>query len=218
MVKVINIEGDVYVKLFGETSFNKIESETLLNEYDEIKTSEKGSCDIEYSDGSVVMLDYDTTIKVRDMKKYSNESSSTVLISIIKGTIVSKVTKRDSKFEVETTNAVAGVRGTEFMVIKVSDTETKVVVIEGEVYSYNEKDRLEMDNQISKAKSSGASLASSNRLGIGRKSEEILVKDDQNIMVNKIDLLQYLFRNTVLEQYMNNYKIHQKKKIIIDNK
>lgn len=78
-----------------------------------------GSADLYFSDGSETHLDPGTTLILQEMVVDQNDKEGTVtkiLLHLTNGKIWSKVARlaKGSEFNVETTTAIAGVRGTEF--------------------------------------------------------------------------------------------------------
>ena len=130
--KLDNINGTVSVD-------GKSLDETLYED-DEITTGVDGSVDIYFSDGSVTHLDKSSTLKLKNMEVDRNDAEGTVtkiLLKIKAGKIWSKVVRlgEKSEFRVETTGAIAGVRGTEFSV----DANDNVEVLAGEVWQVTGK-------------------------------------------------------------------------------
>lgn len=107
----------------------KIDLGTEIFEADTIYSDHQGRVKIEFDDGNIVLLQKDSSIKI---DKYElEETKRQALIELIKGQIRNQVKKKyngqTTKYEVHTKNAVAGVRGTDFIV------------------NYNESDQLKTD-------------------------------------------------------------------------
>lgn len=90
----------------------------IVQENDLIQT-QNASADLYLSDGSVVTLDPQTELKLDRLQVAQNDSNGTiteVILNLNKGKVWNKVARlaKGSEFKVETTNAIAGVRGTEF--------------------------------------------------------------------------------------------------------
>ena len=108
-----NING--FVQVNGGAKANT----AVLYEGDEIVTGGDGSVDVYFSDGSITHLDINSTLELKHMQVDKNDSNNTItkiLINLKAGKIWSKVVRlsEKSEFRVETTGAIAGVRGTEF--------------------------------------------------------------------------------------------------------
>jgi prepilin-type N-terminal cleavage/methylation domain-containing protein len=93
------------------------------------------SVDIYFSDGSFTHLDDDTELELKSMEVEENDSDSTttkILLHLKLGKIWSKVVRlaSASEFRVETTNSIAGVRGTEFGI----DVNGNITLKSGDVW------------------------------------------------------------------------------------
>ncbi|MFH0820770.1 MAG: FecR family protein, partial [Candidatus Peregrinibacteria bacterium] len=109
----------------------------LAQENTIITTSDNGSVDLYFSDGSVTSLEPDTTLELKAMEVAENNKDSIITkitTHLSAGRIWNKVVRLSatSEFNVETTSAIAGVRGTEFGVIANGGTE-QVMVRSGRV-------------------------------------------------------------------------------------
>ncbi len=108
-----------------------VNSELLMS--DTVKTGDKSSAKIDFSDGVKIFIEENTIVKLKEIKKPSEKSTLDIAIEILKGAIFFDVTKREnSKFEMETSTAVAGVKGTKG-VFSFIDGITKVMVTDGRV-------------------------------------------------------------------------------------
>jgi hypothetical protein len=100
---------------------------------DTVRTGAKSSAKIDFSDGVKIFIEENTSVKLKEIKKPSEKSTLDIVVEIIKGALFFDVTKREnSKFEMETSTAVAGVKGTKG-VVSFKDDKTNVMVIEGRV-------------------------------------------------------------------------------------
>jgi prepilin-type N-terminal cleavage/methylation domain-containing protein len=108
-----NITGTVTVN--GATP---VSNGFVLHKGDTVKTSASGGADIYFSDGSTTTINPDTELRLDDMQVKKNDKDGTItkiLMKLNAGKIWSKVVRlaSNSEFKVETTGAIAGVRGTE---------------------------------------------------------------------------------------------------------
>ncbi|MBI3638332.1 FecR domain-containing protein [Candidatus Wolfebacteria bacterium] len=94
----------------------------------EIKTGEKSSAILNLGNNSTVSLDENTNFKV---EKSGKENSFFLFTGRIWARVL-KVLESGEKFEVKTSNAVAGIRGTEFQV-SYKNKKTKVIVFKNKV-------------------------------------------------------------------------------------
>lgn len=102
-------------------------------EGDTLETGAESKLEIELEDGSIARLDQKSKLVVDSIAK-GPETSWKVKLSLVLGQVWAKVTRKvgeDAGFEVHTERAVAGVRGTEFLVS--ADVEHEVEVYEGTV-------------------------------------------------------------------------------------
>jgi hypothetical protein len=84
---------------------------------DSVRTAKGAKATILIEDGSKIFLDEETTLALKELAKPRSASTFDVVLELVKGAIFSDVTKRDgTKFEVETSVSVAGVKGTRFIV------------------------------------------------------------------------------------------------------
>ena len=111
----------------------------IVKKDDEITTDDTGSADIYFSDGSITHIDPGTTVRLEKMEVAKNDKDGTftsILMRLNVGKIWSKVVRlaSNSSFDVKTTSAIAGVRGTEYGVEADSSGGLKeIVVLSGDV-------------------------------------------------------------------------------------
>lgn len=100
-----------------------------------IKTDAKGIVIVHFSDGSFAKLDSNSSITITEASYEDSSGTSNVHVTLNTGTLWSKVLDLvgiNSSWQVETSNAVATVRGTSFMT-SITKGKTKVVGIENKV-------------------------------------------------------------------------------------
>jgi len=131
--------GDVKVKPPGpKGAYGAAAAGAKIANGSRVKTEATATAKLTYPDGSVVDVKSGSELIVRVV---TGRPSGVTLFA---GRVWSKVAKGaggDTKFEVESANAVAGVRGTEFEVGVGIDGSTRVRVTEGEVAVGGEDDR-----------------------------------------------------------------------------
>ncbi len=127
------------------TTDNKVKNGFVVKNKDTIITEGTRSVDIYFSDGSITHLDVGSNLYLKDLKVDKNDGSGTVTRILIKlnvGKIWNKVVRlsEKSEFNVETTTAIAGVRGTEFgvSVPKKDGDPFDVTVLAGKVDIYKD--------------------------------------------------------------------------------
>ncbi len=105
----------------------------LVSQNDTIVTDASGTADLYFSDGSISTLEPDTSLTLENMEVAVEEGFATkIKVKLNAGKIWNKIVRlaSNSEFRVETTSAIAGVRGTEFSI----DADDTVVVNAGDVY------------------------------------------------------------------------------------
>lgn len=120
----------------GDGSFAIGAPGASLREGDTVRTGQDGRASIEYFDGSLTRLDFDTTFTLVTLETLSNDAGSKVIqTGQIDGNSyhrVAELTDAESRFTVETPTATASVEGTVYALI-VDDGSTTAAVIEGVV-------------------------------------------------------------------------------------
>jgi hypothetical protein len=103
-----------------------------------IRTGKKGRAEVELDDGSRLRVKPRSSLMLSKLKRHKKKKTSVLLFF---GQLWSKVTKTVSsgnKYEVNTPNAVCGVRGTEFTTIVADDGSVRVRVTGGSVGVQND--------------------------------------------------------------------------------
>jgi len=109
---------------------------TVLSAEHYVDTEADGKVEIKFGDGSVMRIAPNSKIKMKSLLAEGDGKKRDVGVKVEAGKIwatVSKAVGSDAKFEVETDNAVAGVRGTIFRVELADDQATVVKVYTGAV-------------------------------------------------------------------------------------
>ncbi len=124
-----NVQGTVTVD--GDIAVNQM----VVREGQIISTEGGGEVDIYFSDGSVTHIDPISVLDLKSLRTDKNDKTGTItkiLMNLTKGKIWNKVARlaSASEFRVETTGAIAGVRGTEFGV----DKDGNVTLKKGRVW------------------------------------------------------------------------------------
>ncbi|MGH2724087.1 MAG: Ig-like domain-containing protein [Actinomycetota bacterium] len=135
------LAGSVDVRSAGQSDFRGATDGATLKEGDTVRTADDGRAEIEYFDGSITRLDYDTTFAIEELASLPDEPGSKVIRGAQgSGRTFSRITKltgSESRVEVGTPTAVAAVRGTAFFIqeiVAVDGTISFVFgVIEGRV-------------------------------------------------------------------------------------
>jgi hypothetical protein len=127
-------EGQVEVQQ-GEGAPQAGEDGASLNEGDIVKTGPDGRAAVEYFDGSLTRLDFNTTFELVTLETIDNDAGSKVIEgSQTTGNSYNRVTEltdAESRFDIETPTATASVHGTTYAVLLNGDGSTTVAVIDG---------------------------------------------------------------------------------------
>ena len=106
-----------------------------LHEGDVVHTGSDGRASIEYFDGSVTRLDFDTSFELVALEALANRARSTVIEGSQTGGnsyhLVAELTDAASRFDIGTPTATASVQGTVYAILVNGDGSTTIATIEG---------------------------------------------------------------------------------------
>lgn len=132
--KVSLLDGSAEVSR-GSAKPLALKSGSALAEGDVVQTKDKSRMEIAFADGSVLRLGANTKLKLTEAR-FGADKQRNVSVSVWVGRLWANVAKAlgaKDTFEVETQNAVAGVRGTSFAVQASADLSAVVRVYAGTV-------------------------------------------------------------------------------------
>ncbi len=112
----------------------------LLYNGDRLNTRSGSSVALLFIDGSILKIQENSEVTINTQRKGDRKLDTKV--DLPRGEIWAKVTRRDSKFEIETPSSVASVKGTEFTVLVDEFGTTNLFVFEGLVEFQNELGRV----------------------------------------------------------------------------
>lgn len=135
VAKAVSVQGTVEVQRVGTSQWQRVQLNGTFRAGDTIRVAEKSRADIAMLDQSVLRLNANTTITVEGVK-----GRGTGLLNMLKGA-AHFLSRGPQSLEVQTPFAVAGVRGTEFLVQVEAATST-VTVFEGTVVAENQAGNL----------------------------------------------------------------------------
>jgi hypothetical protein len=116
MAEITGVRGEAFVRM-GEGGWAWAAPGMKLVKGMEIRSGKDGLVAILVDDGTKFYVDEETTLTVAEMERPPEKTTLDVILILIKGALFSDVTKRDgTRFEVETTVSVTGVKGTQFEV------------------------------------------------------------------------------------------------------
>ncbi len=134
---VVNTEGGVSIKKGESEDWEPLKGDMEIEESDRIKTDESGKATVIFYDNSIVHVDSDTEIIVREASvDYDNYTNDSVNIKVDSGRVWSRILQlmdKSSSFQVESSNTVATVRGTAFDFHVTPEGNTEIVGIENEI-------------------------------------------------------------------------------------
>jgi len=134
--KATFVKGDVDSSLDKGTTWTHVKRGAEVASGSLLKTGEGSRAELTFSDGSVVRVGPASQLKVEGAAFDGKSKEVKVEATLVAGSAWAKVAKLvgdDSKFQVKTANAVAGVRGTVFRVNVDRDEATVVKVYNGAV-------------------------------------------------------------------------------------
>lgn len=117
--KVDGLKGLAWVMRPGLAEI-KLNQGDLVNEKDSVKTGPMSRLEIVFEDANRITLSENSELKISDVKFSEDDTKRDVLLQLLKGKVRSQVNQKyngaDNQFKVSTKSAVAGVRGTDFVV------------------------------------------------------------------------------------------------------
>jgi len=108
----------------------------ILYNSDRLNTSSRASVALLFIDGSMLKIKENSEVTISAQRKNENQLDTKVDMPL--GEIWAKVTRRDSKFDIETPSSVASVKGTEFSLSVDENGITNLFVFDGLVEFQNE--------------------------------------------------------------------------------
>lgn len=128
--RVVLVHGEVVIRTV-DASVKAIPG-TLVHQGDQVRTGRDGGVRLLLGGSAVVDLGANTSMVVTRAGSANSETK----LKVWSGRLWARVSSlfgNESKFEVESPNAVAGVRGTEFIFDVAADGATEITVLEGAV-------------------------------------------------------------------------------------
>jgi len=200
------ITGDVKIVSEGKTVSANVGDKIVQGMT--VKTGPKAIADI-YFEGSVIRILEKSSVVMKELIKNLKENKELTELYVENGKVFSKVTRKlttGEKFRVNTPTAVAGVRGTEFLVSE-EDGKSTIACIEGKVAvkDFGSDDSSFVDVEAGKEASvekgkpiSVSDLKQQNLENIRRIKDEI--KELREDIRKKFEAQREEIRNKVIEQ------------------
>jgi ferric-dicitrate binding protein FerR (iron transport regulator) len=132
LAKIHAVQGEVFVRM-EDGGWLRATPDSVISDGVKIKTGTGSKASIYLDDGSKIFMDESTELNMAVVNNPVSSTTLDVILELVKGALFSDVVNRDrTRFEVDTTVSVFGVKGTKFEVSYDGSTaETKVY--EGEV-------------------------------------------------------------------------------------
>ncbi len=125
------LSGDVNINRGSE--WEPCDVDDFVGIDDSIKTEMESFCEVQFTDFGMIRIQENTEVTMKDINL--KEEQNKVDVNLANGDLLCKVKKlrKGDKFQVSTKTALAGVRGTEFVVKTQRDKATVIAVKEGKV-------------------------------------------------------------------------------------
>ncbi|AOP34230.1 transcriptional regulator [Leptospira tipperaryensis] len=153
---------------------------------DKVTTKDKSKVDIQFADGSAIRISENSVIDF-DALSVNSKGNSDTRLALVSGKVFAKVNKasKDDQFSVVTPTAIAGVRGTSFIVERSKSDKATVKVLDGSVAVAPRVAALEglSDEEISKSedlKKIQQSVASS-EIVLEKNQASVMKADDKSL-------------------------------------
>jgi ferric-dicitrate binding protein FerR (iron transport regulator) len=134
------LQGSAWIYSKGEAKGRVLKKGSIIKKNQEVRVAGKSRLEMRFPDGTVMRLSEKTNIKMSELSFDKKTESKKVYVNLSLGKLWAKVKKLatpDSSVEVQTSNAVAGVRGTVYRVNVEEDKSALVKVYDGTVYVTN---------------------------------------------------------------------------------
>jgi hypothetical protein len=150
---VTMVQGTAWVFAKGGTAGRILKKGDMLKKEHEIKVAEKSRLEIRFPDSTIMRLAEKSRLKMSEISYNRQTDNRNVKVNLAVGKLWAKVKKLstpDSSVVVETSNAVAGVRGTVYRVNVEEDKSAVVKVYDGSVYVASPSKESALPAQVSK--------------------------------------------------------------------
>jgi tetratricopeptide (TPR) repeat protein len=136
VAKVVSVQGTVEVQRVGETAWQRVSLNETLCPGDTVRAQRRSRANLALINESVLRLNQRTTLKLGEY----NKEEETSVVELLKGA-GHFLSRKPRALEVRTPFAIAGVRGTEFLV-SVEEDQTFLSIFEGQVLASNKVGEL----------------------------------------------------------------------------
>jgi len=136
IARISNVRGSVELQPLGAEAFKPVTSDRNVRSGAVLRTGADGRATLRWSDGTSIRVAPNTTLTIDKCRFDKRRESSLSQFTLSAGRVwvhVVKLLSAESKFEISTPTATAGVRGTAFAIDVATDGATNVLVYEGRV-------------------------------------------------------------------------------------
>jgi tetratricopeptide (TPR) repeat protein len=130
VARVVSVQGAVLSQGVGETQWRQVSLNDTFCPGDKLAAQARSRADVLLINESVLRVNENTSITLEDVKK-----DGTSVVDVLKGA-THFFSRRPRSLDVRTPFAIAGVRGTEFL-LRVEEKSTFMSVFEGEIMASN---------------------------------------------------------------------------------
>jgi hypothetical protein len=134
---VARIDGQAHVYAKGKKTGSVLHKNDRVRKGQEVRVGERSRIELRFPDGTVMRFAERSTVRMDDVIYDRTTQDKKMRVDMGGGKLwanVKKLVTSDSKVEVKTVNAVAGVRGTVYRVNVEEDNSAMVKVYDGSVY------------------------------------------------------------------------------------
>lgn len=134
------VKGDCLWAKSSKSSWGKLSEKQTIYQGSRLKTEKGARLEAKLADGSMLRLSEKSELNLEKVSFNKKKKKKSVSARLVLGRIWASVTSlfgSDSKFEIKTHNAVAGVRGTKFAASRDASGNTRVKVYSGKVLISN---------------------------------------------------------------------------------
>lgn len=131
------VDGKAHVYTKGEKAGGLLKKNDRLSRNQEIRVGDRSRIELRFPDGTIMRFAERSIVKMDDLVFDSRSGNKKMRVDLGGGKLwanVKKLMTSESKVEVKTVNAVAGVRGTVYRVNVENDNSALIKVYDGSVY------------------------------------------------------------------------------------
>ncbi len=136
VARITHINGRVSMSSGDSGDILPVKKGMLLWEKDTIRTGPDSSVNLEFSDGSIIQLQSNSSLLLEVLRSYGDTGITDTRIKLLRGRTRNRVIPRSGsghRFEITTPSATAAVRGTEYRIGVSENQSSRVEVLKGRV-------------------------------------------------------------------------------------